>query len=159
MASLSGFDQLYPEHPHRFTSCKQVLAKESFFSGRYYWEVDVIRAHNYEIGITFESMLRKGGCWECSLGWNVNSWCVAKHDGKYTARHDGSETNLKMLGDPQNLGVFLDCEKGDLVFYAIHYRFSWPMHTFYLDVKEPLRPALGLCNVSDTLRFLSLQFC
>uniref|UniRef100_A0A8C4NCK4 B30.2/SPRY domain-containing protein n=1 Tax=Eptatretus burgeri TaxID=7764 RepID=A0A8C4NCK4_EPTBU len=151
MASMNGIDQQYPEHQDRFTSCKQVLAKESFFSGLYYWEVDVTRARDYEIGIASESMLRIGGGWECSLGCNANSWCVAKHDGKYTARHDGSETNLNMLGDPKHLGLCLDCDQGDLVFYAINYSFSWPMHTFHLDVNEPLRPALGLCNVGDAL--------
>ena len=156
-ASLNGIDQQYPKHPHRFTSCNQVLAKESFFSGRYYWEVDVTRAHDYEIGIASESMLRIGDSWECLLGWNVNSWCVAKHDGKYTARHDGFETNLNMLGDPRHLGLCLDCDQGDLVIYAVDYGFSWPMHTFYIDVNESLRPALGLCNVGDALRFLSLQ--
>uniref|UniRef100_UPI00358E8041 butyrophilin subfamily 2 member A1-like isoform X2 n=1 Tax=Myxine glutinosa TaxID=7769 RepID=UPI00358E8041 len=157
MASLSGFDQLYPEHPHRFTTYKQVLAKESFFSGRYYWEVDVSRAHNYEIGIASESMQRRGDGWECLLGWNVNSWCVAKHDGEYTARHDAIETKLNMLGDPMHLGLCLDCDSGDVVFYAVINSFSWLMHTFNLDVNEPLKPALCFCNIGDVMRFFSLQ--
>uniref|UniRef100_A0A8C4RFG2 B30.2/SPRY domain-containing protein n=1 Tax=Eptatretus burgeri TaxID=7764 RepID=A0A8C4RFG2_EPTBU len=156
-ASMSGNDQQYPKHPDRFTSCKQVLAKESFLSGRYYWEVEVTQAHSYEIGIASESMLRRGDGWECLLGWNANSWCVAKHGGKYTARHASFETNLKMLGDPKQIGLCLDYDQGDLIFYAIDNIIAWPMHTFNLDVNEPLRPALRLSNIGDALRFFSFQ--
>ncbi|XP_074489701.1 zinc finger protein RFP-like isoform X1 [Sebastes fasciatus] len=50
-----------PDNPERFDSCVNVLAKQSFSSGRFYYEVQVKGKTGWDLGVARESINRKGG--------------------------------------------------------------------------------------------------
>ncbi|KAM9843609.1 claudin k isoform 2-T2 [Aulostomus maculatus] len=67
--------QEVPDHPKRFDRVVNVLAKESFSSGRCYWEVEVGEKIEWNLGVVRQSINRKGkftvcpgnGFWTLSL--------------------------------------------------------------------------------------------
>ena len=50
-----------PDNPERFDYCVCVLAKQSFSSGRFYYEVQVKGKTQWDLGVARESINRKGG--------------------------------------------------------------------------------------------------
>ena len=99
-------------------------------------------------------MRSKGGGRECWLGENPQSWCLYKHDNKYSARHNGQYTPLSMSGDPERFGFFLDCEAGELTCFGD----SRVLHVCrgnFMDLVKPVKPAIGVYDpVGDSVRFL-----
>lgn len=49
-----------PDNPERYSDCCCVLGKESFSSGRFYFEVQVKGKTEWDLGVTRESVRRKG---------------------------------------------------------------------------------------------------
>uniref|UniRef100_A0A8C4QMJ4 B30.2/SPRY domain-containing protein n=1 Tax=Eptatretus burgeri TaxID=7764 RepID=A0A8C4QMJ4_EPTBU len=150
-ATLTGTEHPYPEHPDRFDCSPQVVSRESFSSGRHYWEVDVSSSSSCEIGICLNSMRRKGRWSECWLGENPQSWCLYKYNNKYYTRHNNEETLLSVSGDPERFGFFLDCEAGELTCFGD----SRVLHVFRGNFMDPVKPAIGVHHpVGDSVRFL-----
>ncbi|XP_029288936.1 E3 ubiquitin-protein ligase TRIM39-like [Cottoperca gobio] len=105
-----------PDNPERFDPCVCVLAKQSFSSGRFYYEVQVKEKTGWRLGVARESINRKGiitrspqnGYWTICLR-NVN---------KYTASAD-PEVTLSLESEPEKVGVFVDYEEGLVSFYDV----------------------------------------
>ena len=58
-----------PDNPERFDTCANVLAKQSFSSGRFYYEVQVKGKTNWDLGVARESINRKGQITAESSEW------------------------------------------------------------------------------------------
>uniref|UniRef100_A0A8C4NH45 Uncharacterized protein n=1 Tax=Eptatretus burgeri TaxID=7764 RepID=A0A8C4NH45_EPTBU len=113
-ATLTWTQHLYPEHPDMFDFYHQVLSSECFSSGRHYWEVHVSSSRGWVMGISLNSIRRKGRGNDCRLGRNPESWCLRKDNFKYSAWHNNRKTRLSVPGDPERFGFLLDCEAGEL---------------------------------------------
>uniref|UniRef100_UPI00358E955A E3 ubiquitin-protein ligase TRIM11-like n=1 Tax=Myxine glutinosa TaxID=7769 RepID=UPI00358E955A len=140
-----------PEHPDRFDRYAQVLSSESFSSGRHYWEVDVRSSRWWRIGICLNSMGRKGGGKECRLGRNPESWCLVKYQNEYSTWHNNQRTLLSVRRDPERFGFLLDCEEGEFTCFGD----SRVLHVFRGNIRVPVKPAIGVNDVGDSVRFCS----
>ncbi|XP_058870679.1 butyrophilin subfamily 2 member A1-like isoform X3 [Acipenser ruthenus] len=110
--------QSLPDNPERFDYRRCVLGRESFTSGRGYWQVQVGRNTDWRLGVSRESAERKG---EFSMTPQQGYWTVEWCGGEFTALTD-PETPLPLSLKPQKLGVYLDYEEGQLSFYNVETR-------------------------------------
>ncbi|XP_029901810.1 E3 ubiquitin-protein ligase TRIM39-like isoform X2 [Myripristis murdjan] len=105
-----------PDNPERFSRCTCVLGKQSFSSGRFYYEVQVKGKTDWDLGVARETIDRKGkvtaspknGYWTICLR-NKNEYSVAA----FPAVH------LSLKSQPQKVGVFVDYEEGLVSFYDV----------------------------------------
>ncbi|XP_059905099.1 stonustoxin subunit beta-like isoform X3 [Gadus macrocephalus] len=110
-------DQSYPDHPDRFDSRSQVLGGEAL-TGRCYWEVE--REGWVSIGVTYRGITRRGGVVDSWLGQNNKSWSLVCYDGRYSARYNGTDTDLPLRpAGSTRVGVYLDRPAGSLSFYRV----------------------------------------
>ncbi|XP_061578687.1 E3 ubiquitin-protein ligase TRIM21-like [Cololabis saira] len=105
-----------PDNPERFSPCVGVLGKQSFSSGRFYFEVQVKGKTDWDVGVARESINRKGqirvspqnGYWTVWLGKANEYEAVA-----------GPSVRLHPSSPPEKLGVFVDYEEGLVSFYDV----------------------------------------
>ncbi|XP_060946158.1 E3 ubiquitin-protein ligase TRIM39-like [Limanda limanda] len=100
------------DNPKRFNTFDQVLAKEGFMTGKFYFEVQVKGKIGWIVGVVRESVDRKN--------WRVLSvkdgyWCIQLFGGKYQTTADSKPIILKE--ELQKVGVFVDYNKGEVSFY------------------------------------------
>uniref|UniRef100_A0A8C6UVK2 E3 ubiquitin-protein ligase TRIM21-like n=1 Tax=Neogobius melanostomus TaxID=47308 RepID=A0A8C6UVK2_9GOBI len=105
-----------PDSPQRFDYCVNVLGKQSFSSGRFYFEVQVKGKTNWDLGVAQESVNRKGKITPSSKNgfWTI----VLRDKGKYKAFAD-PPVFLSPLRPPQKVGVFVDYGAGLVSFYDV----------------------------------------
>ncbi|XP_056441327.1 NACHT, LRR and PYD domains-containing protein 3-like [Gadus chalcogrammus] len=112
-----GEVQSYPDHPERFDSWEQVLGREAL-TGCCYWEVEW--EGWVEIGVTYRGITRRGAGGDSVLGWNNKSWVLVCPDGRYFARYNGRQTDLRLRpAGSTRVGVYLDRPAGSLSFYRV----------------------------------------
>ncbi|XP_050959738.1 butyrophilin subfamily 1 member A1-like [Labeo rohita] len=99
----------------RFTEYLGVVGKDGFSSGCFYFEVQVKEQTKWDLGVTRESVNRKG---LISLSPDNGYWTVGLRNGKYSAC-DSSVVSLSLSVDPQRVGVFVNYEKGLVCFYDV----------------------------------------
>ncbi|XP_026065928.1 butyrophilin subfamily 1 member A1-like isoform X3 [Carassius auratus] len=92
----------------RFDIYLGVLGKDGFSSGCFYFEVKVKEQTRWDLGVSRESVNRKG--W-ISLSPEDGYWTVGLCNGKYQA-YESSDVSLSLSVNPQRIGVFVDYEKG-----------------------------------------------
>uniref|UniRef100_A0A3Q0T5Q7 B30.2/SPRY domain-containing protein n=1 Tax=Amphilophus citrinellus TaxID=61819 RepID=A0A3Q0T5Q7_AMPCI len=101
--------QNYPDLPERFDQRPQVLCREGL-KKRHYWEVELSGGSYNEVGVgvTNQSIARKGKNEDSGLGSNLNSWYFGVKGG-FTAWHNGEvwTSPLPSTGCSR-VGVFLD---------------------------------------------------
>ncbi|XP_076864387.1 bloodthirsty-related gene family, member 30 isoform X2 [Brachyhypopomus gauderio] len=106
--------QFYRTSPQRFDVWSCVAAKEGFESGRHYWEVNVGDNKDWKVGVMRDSAQRKGlfdmspGNGYYTLWWNNN---------QLRALTTPPLTKVKGTGRLRQVGIFLDCEEGHVIFY------------------------------------------
>ncbi|XP_063148281.1 nuclear factor 7, brain-like [Candoia aspera] len=106
--------QIVPRSLKRFLKSVNVLAKESFESGRHYWEVWVGDKTKWELGVAADSVDRaarvrlcpENGYWTIRLWDNSQYWAAAT-----------PWVHLKPQRLLRKVGVFLDCEAKKVTFY------------------------------------------
>ncbi|XP_073328292.1 E3 ubiquitin-protein ligase TRIM21-like [Pagrus major] len=131
-----------PNNPERFNYHIRVLGKQSFSSGRFYYEVQVKEKTDWALGVARESINRKGeinlrpqnGYWTICL-WNKNEYYACT----------GPSVRLSLKCQPEKVGVFVDYEEGLVSFYdvdaaALIYSFTGCCFT------QKLYPLLNPCN-------------
>ncbi|XP_072909079.1 zinc-binding protein A33-like [Hemitrygon akajei] len=126
----------------RFENSFSVLANEYFSSGKHYWEVNTKNKNEWNIGVTYSSIARKGK--ESTLGKNKYSWSIRMVDKEYYAFHGDECILLDLSNADQNcerLGIFLDYEEGRLSFYNIHR--GTHLHSFKTKFRKPIFPAFS----------------
>ncbi|KAI4799405.1 hypothetical protein KUCAC02_016940 [Chaenocephalus aceratus] len=105
-----------PNNPERFDSSPCVLAKQSFSSGRFYYEVQVKGKTDWDLGVVRESINRKG---QISASPQKGYWVIVlRNENEYIALA-GPSVRLSLKSQPQKVGVFVDYEEGLVSFYDV----------------------------------------
>ncbi|XP_056437267.1 E3 ubiquitin-protein ligase TRIM39-like [Gadus chalcogrammus] len=134
------------DNPKRFTQYVFVLTRQSFSSGRFYFEVQVKDKTVWCLGVARESIDRKGrteltpenGYWALLYNKDVLMFC------------DNPAVLLPLRAELQKVGVFVDYDEGLVSFYDVEARvhlYSATGCTF----TEPLYPILGPWSNSTPL--------
>uniref|UniRef100_A0A673ZBB9 Bloodthirsty-related gene family, member 2 n=1 Tax=Salmo trutta TaxID=8032 RepID=A0A673ZBB9_SALTR len=151
--------QEVPDNPKRFDRVANVLGRESFSSGRFYWEVEVGEKIEWNLGVARQSINRKGkftvspanGFWTLSL----------KSGGQYVANTSPIVTPVGLEQKPRKVGVFLDYVEGRVSFYCAETGVH--IHTFTDSFTDRLHPLFspgrqhGGRNIAPLI--ISTSFC
>ncbi|XP_029983388.1 E3 ubiquitin-protein ligase TRIM39 isoform X4 [Sphaeramia orbicularis] len=105
-----------PDKPQRFSLCPCILAKESFSSGRFYFEVQVKGKTDWDLGVARESIMRKG---KITLNPQNGYWTIWLRNGNEYKADDSPSVRLSLKSSPQKVGVFVDYEEGLVSFYDV----------------------------------------
>lgn len=105
-----------PDNPKRFRDCVNVLGKQSFSSGRFYFEVQVKGKTDWTLGVSTESIDRKG---ELTLQPESGFWTIYLRNGDEYEAFDKPIVCLPLRCHPQKVGVFVDYKEGLVSFYDV----------------------------------------
>ncbi|XP_067441784.1 E3 ubiquitin-protein ligase TRIM21-like [Thunnus thynnus] len=106
----------FPDNPKRFTRYYIVLGKQSFSSGRFYFEVQVKGKTKWDLGVARESINRKG---KITLRPQDSYWTIWMRNGnEYKAGNDPPVV-LSLKSQLQKVGVFVDYEEDLVSFYDV----------------------------------------
>ncbi|PWA21338.1 hypothetical protein CCH79_00003225 [Gambusia affinis] len=131
----------YPDVPERFENHRQVLAAESFYVGRHYFEAD-LSGEGTHVGVTYKSIDRKGEESSSCITGNKFSWCLQWNGRTYSAWHNDEETPLNVEKFTR-IGVYVDYSHGLLSFYGVADTMTL-LHQYQAQFLEPLYPAVFL---------------
>lgn len=127
--------QEVPDNPKRFDRVANVVAKESFSSGRCYWEVEVGEKTEWSLGVVRQSINRKGRFTVCPAN---GFWTLGlKAGGQYIA-NTAPVTPLALEQRPRKVAVFLDYTEGRVSFYCTESGVH--IHTFTDTFSDRLNP-------------------
>lgn len=144
-----------PGTPRRLDFGASVLGAESFRSGRHYWEVAVRQAAQWQVGI-WDCPERKDRVPEASgdkvlltgsmMGADCTLWVFPPLRKVFLREH------------MYKVGVFLDCECGQVSFYNVTERSL--IYTFSdLTFRGAVKPIFSLCIPNGDTRADSLTVC
>ncbi|KAF1394427.1 hypothetical protein PFLUV_G00000160 [Perca fluviatilis] len=102
-----------PDNPERFSKCACVLGKQSFSSGRFYFEVQVKGKTDWDLGVVRESIKRKR---VLKLSPQYGFWTIWFRNGN---EYYAAGVLLSLKSPPQKVGVFVDYEEGLVSFYDV----------------------------------------
>ncbi|KAM3869592.1 E3 ubiquitin-protein ligase TRIM21-like [Diretmus argenteus] len=105
-----------PDNPERCSQSLCVLAKQSFSSGRFYYEVQVKGKPKWDLGVARESINRKG---IITLSPENGLWSIFLRNGNEYKALAGPSVLLSLKTKPQKVGVFVDYEEGLVSFYDV----------------------------------------
>uniref|UniRef100_A0A8C5G0G7 Uncharacterized protein n=1 Tax=Gouania willdenowi TaxID=441366 RepID=A0A8C5G0G7_GOUWI len=105
-----------PDNPKRFSKYINVLGKQSFSSGRFYFEVQVKGKTDWDLGVVKESINRKG---YITATPKNGYWTVALRDGNVYKACGDPPFILHLKCVPEKVGVFVDYEEGVVSFYDV----------------------------------------
>ncbi|KAM3623969.1 uncharacterized protein V6R79_017510 [Siganus canaliculatus] len=134
-----------PDNPARFSLNPCVLGKQSFTSGKFYFEVQVKGKTDWDLGVATESINRKE---DVPLSPENGYWAIwLRKRLRYKALVSPSVC-LFLRSKPQKVGVFVDYEEGLVSFFdvdtaALIYSFTGCSFT------EKLYPYFCPCNNDD----------
>ncbi|XP_071396167.1 E3 ubiquitin-protein ligase TRIM21-like isoform X2 [Centroberyx affinis] len=105
-----------PDNLERFSPCVNVLGKQSFSSGRFYYEVQVKGKTDWDLGVARGSINRKG---IITLSPKDGYWIVVLRNGNEYKANPDPPVLLSVKTKPQKVGVFVDYEEGLVSFYDV----------------------------------------
>ncbi|XP_047430677.1 E3 ubiquitin-protein ligase TRIM39-like [Mugil cephalus] len=111
----TGDGQNLPNNPKRFEMYLEVLAKEGFTGGKFYYEVQVKKKTQWIVGIVRESLDRKGNT---DLSISDGYWIFGLEESVYFAS-ENSKVEVKMKEKLQTVGIFVDYDEGLVSFYNV----------------------------------------
>uniref|UniRef100_A0A3Q4GWP7 B30.2/SPRY domain-containing protein n=1 Tax=Neolamprologus brichardi TaxID=32507 RepID=A0A3Q4GWP7_NEOBR len=108
--------QNFPETPKRCIYYANVLGKQGFSSGRFYYEVQVNEKTQWDLGVANESINRKEKKPLCPRN---GYWTIRLRNGNQYKAVVGPSVRLSLKAEPQKVGVFVDYEEGLVSFYDV----------------------------------------
>ncbi|KAM5158158.1 LOW QUALITY PROTEIN: uncharacterized protein ACMZJ9_009403 [Mantella aurantiaca] len=138
-ALRSDIEQNHPETPVRFQYWFQVLSSQSFSSGRHYWDVDVSKSENCQVGMCYPSIERRG--YQSGIGKNNKSWCLHSYSRGCYLQHNNKLIHISPNISSNRVRIYLDYEAGKLSFYDLCVPIRH-LHTFTTTFTEPLHAVL-----------------
>ncbi|XP_041735896.1 E3 ubiquitin/ISG15 ligase TRIM25-like [Coregonus clupeaformis] len=131
----SNYDQLYPDHPDRFTTYVQVLCREGL-SGACYWEVEWSGVEVY-IAVSYKGISRRGqNEWFRSSN---QAWCLECGVSSCSFYHNDKQTDIPVPRSTRVVGVYLDHKAGTLSFYNVFDNMTL-LHRVQTSFTQPLYP-------------------
>ncbi|XP_030218326.1 zinc finger protein RFP-like [Gadus morhua] len=133
-----GVVKVLPDNPKRFTCRPCVLSRQSFSSGRFYFEVKVEDKSVWCLGVARESINRKNNI---ALTPKNGCWGISFQKDVFKFKND-PDVRVPLRAELQMVGVFVDYDEGLVSFYNVEARvhiYSATGCTF----SEPLYPILG----------------
>ncbi|XP_035262482.1 tripartite motif-containing protein 16-like [Anguilla anguilla] len=152
VTNTTPWQHSYPDTPERFEQHRQVLAAESFYLGRHYFEVDV-SGDGTHLGVTYKSIDRKSGESNGCITGSGFSWCLQWNGRGFSAWHSGVETPLP-VGGFTRVGVYVDYARGSLAFYGVADAMTL-IHRYQAEFLEPLYPAFWLSKKENVVLLVS----
>ncbi|KAM9500198.1 butyrophilin subfamily 2 member A2-like isoform 2-T2 [Clarias gariepinus] len=111
--------QNLPDTPQRFYYYRCVVGKQSFSSGRFYYEVQVSGKIWWILGVVRENINRKE---EITWGPQNGFWTVELWEGNHFDANSGPDVLLTLREKVEKVGVFVDYEEGLVSFYDVNSR-------------------------------------
>ncbi|XP_042293145.1 E3 ubiquitin-protein ligase TRIM39-like [Thunnus maccoyii] len=149
-----------PDNTERFSINPCVLGKQSFSSGRFYFEVQVKGKTDWTLGVARESINRKG---QITPRPEDGYWTIWLRNGNEYKALAGPSVCLSLKSQPQKVGVFVDYEEGRVSFYdvdaaALIYSFTgcsfteklYPYFSPFLNKSGKNSAPLIICPVNQT---------
>uniref|UniRef100_A0A673A475 B30.2/SPRY domain-containing protein n=1 Tax=Sphaeramia orbicularis TaxID=375764 RepID=A0A673A475_9TELE len=112
----SDFKKKLPNNPERFTHSRSVLGKQSFSSGKFYFEVQVRGKTGWFVGVARKSINRKDLLY---LTPEYKNWTIGLRNRNEYKAYSVSTASLSLKSQPQKVGVFVDYEEGLVSFYDV----------------------------------------
>lgn len=137
-------DQNPPYHPKRFEIYPDVLAKEGFTTGKFYYEVQVEGKTNWIVGVVRESVSRKK---TMALSVKTGAWNIGLDNGLYQA-YTAPRHKITLKDTLHKVGIFVDYNKGVVSFYNVDSKshiYSFTRCHF----KEKIYPFFGLQGIEN----------
>ncbi|KAM9740504.1 E3 ubiquitin-protein ligase TRIM21-like [Menidia menidia] len=117
--TYGNHERFITNQPQRFEQVPNVLAKEGFSSGKFYYEVQVKNKTQWDLGVASESINRKG---DIRLSPKNGYWTIWLRKGKEYTANAGPPINLHLREMPEKIGVFVHYEGGEVSFYDVDAR-------------------------------------
>ncbi|KAL6102349.1 uncharacterized protein ACO6RY_01972 [Pungitius sinensis] len=146
--------QFYRTSQQRFDVWSCVIAKETFSTGRHYWEVFVGDSKDWKLGVVTESAPRKG------------LFDMSPSNGYYAIWWSGSQlraltapplTKVKSPSKLRQVGVFLDVDEGQVSFYNVKSGSEIYSFTGSSEFTERMFPLLGTGDKDVPLVLMTSQ--
>ena len=113
-----GGRQKLPDNPKRFMKGTNVLTKQSFSFGRFYFEVQVKDKTGWWVGVARESVNRKG---VITTTPDNGYWTIVFYNNELKF-NDNPAVHLPLRAGLQKVGVFVDYDVGLVSFYDVEAR-------------------------------------
>ncbi|MEE6482463.1 hypothetical protein FKM82_013248 [Ascaphus truei] len=127
--TIVAYGNLHPQplqdSPKRFDVEVSVLGSQVFDGGLHYWEVVVSDKTQWMMGLAHEAISRKGSI---QIQPGRGFYCIVMHDGNQYSACTEPWTRLNVKSKLEKVGVYLDYDKGLLIFYNAE-DMSW-LYTF-----------------------------
>uniref|UniRef100_G1Q4G0 Butyrophilin subfamily 3 member A3 n=1 Tax=Myotis lucifugus TaxID=59463 RepID=G1Q4G0_MYOLU len=138
--------QSLPDNPRRFQDRSCVLGRESFTSGRHFWEVEVGDRKHWQFGVCRENVERK---YHPPVTPQNGFWTISLFNGHDFQAQTDPRSKLTVVKPPKRVGVFLDYESAEVSFYdAID---GSHIHTFsQASFSGPLLPLFWIWSQETT---------
>ncbi|KAM6930116.1 LOW QUALITY PROTEIN: uncharacterized protein PEZ65_009193 [Lycodopsis pacificus] len=145
--------QSYSSHPDRFTTCHQVLSRESL-TGRCYWEVECRGEYVY-VAVAYKNISRTAVWNECGFGYNDKSWALRCNKNSFVFLYNNIQTPVS---GPRSsiVGVYLDHRAGILSFYSVSETMTL-LHRVQTTFTQPLCAGLWFRGYGNTAEFCKLK--
>ncbi|XP_059200554.1 tripartite motif-containing protein 16-like [Centropristis striata] len=151
-ATMKRKQQSYPSHPDRFTTCCQVLSKESL-TGRCYWEVEWSR-DGVGVAVAYRNIGGAESLDESRFGLNDKSWAFFSYQRYNAFWHNNVQTHVSG-SQCYRIGVYLDHSAGILSFYSVSETMTL-LHRVQTTFTQPLYAGLWFYYIDDTAEFRKL---
>uniref|UniRef100_A0A8C7H233 Bloodthirsty-related gene family, member 1 n=1 Tax=Oncorhynchus kisutch TaxID=8019 RepID=A0A8C7H233_ONCKI len=127
--------------PERFDRVVCVLGRQAFSSGRHYWEVEVGGKTDWDLGVASHSINRKG---KIIVSPAHGYWFLSLRDKKDYAFRTEPSTALGLNHKPNRIGVYVDCDKGQVSFYNVEAKML--IYTFTDSFSDVIHPFFSPCT-------------
>uniref|UniRef100_A0A8C7SKU8 B30.2/SPRY domain-containing protein n=2 Tax=Oncorhynchus mykiss TaxID=8022 RepID=A0A8C7SKU8_ONCMY len=127
--------------PERFDRVVCVLGRQAFSSGRHYWEVEVGGKTDWDLGVASHSINRKG---KITVSPAHGYWFLSLRDKNDYAFRTEPSTALGLNHKPNRIGIYVDCDKGQVSFYNVDAKML--IYTFTDSFSDVIHPFFSPCT-------------